>query len=99
MKTKEKITLIFLCIVYALMSISYYPSSWADTASATLEHLLSTVPIAIGLTILTVSVLQKVAGGRLPYDRIARIYLFFGIIVEFFYGLSNYVTHGNIPLS
>ena len=98
MKTKEKITLTLLCIVYGLMCISYYPDSWAKTASATMTHLLSTVPIAIGLAILFVSILQKVAGARLPLDRKARIYLFFGIIVEFFYGLMQYATQGKVPL-
>lgn len=99
MKTKEKITLILLGIVYLLMSLRYFPGRWADTAVATLNHLLSAVPITIGLTLLIVSIFQKIVGARLPYDRVVRIYLFFGIIVEFFYGLSNYATQGKIPLS
>lgn len=94
MNTKEKITLTLLGIVYLLASLRYFPGRWADTAVATLSHLLSAIPITIGLTILVVSALQKIAGTRLPYDRIVRIYLMFGIITEFFYGLSNYVTQG-----
>ena len=94
MKIKEKITLIFLCIVYATASLRYFPGSWEDTAKTTGDHLLSVVPLTIGLTILSISILQKIACTRLPYDRVARIYLFFGIIIEFFYGLSNYATQG-----
>jgi len=94
MKTKEKITLILLCIVYAMASLRYFPGSWVATVKTTGDHLLSAIPITIGLTILSTSILQKVVGEKLPYDRIARIYLFFGIIIEFFYGLSNYATQG-----
>ena len=96
MKTKEKITLVLLGIIYLLASLRYFPGRWADTAVATLSHLLSAVPITIGLTILCVSILQKMAGARLPYDRVARIYLMFGVIIEFFYGLYHYVTPGGI---
>lgn len=94
MKTKEKITLTLLCIVYAVASLRYFPGSWADTIKTTGDHLLSAVPITIGLTVLTISILQKVVGEKLPHDRVARIYLFFGIITEFFYGLSNYAIQG-----
>ena len=94
MKTKEKITLTLLSLVYLAASLRVFPGRWADTGVATLKHLLSAIPITIGLTILVVSILQKGAGARLPYDRIARIYLMFGIILEFFYGLSHYVTKG-----
>lgn len=92
MKTKEKITLAVLCIIYLLVSMRYFPGRPVDTAVATLRHLLSSVPIAIGLTIFSVSILQKMVGEKLPYDRIARIYLAFGLIAEFFYALYDYTS-------
>ena len=92
MKTKEKITLTLLIVIYVVVSLRIFPGRFADSALATFRHLLSAVPITIGLTILAVSVLQKMAGEKLPYDRVARIYLAFGLIGEFFYALIDYAS-------
>lgn len=92
MKTKEKITLTILCIVYVLVSLRIFPGRLTDSTVATLRHLLSAIPITIGLTIFSVSILQKVVGEKLPYDRVARIYLAFGLIAEFFYALIDYTS-------
>ncbi|MBW1791178.1 MAG: hypothetical protein JRJ14_02750 [Deltaproteobacteria bacterium] len=94
MKTKEKITLTLLCLVYGLVSLRVFPGRLVDSTVATLNHLLSAVPITIGLTIFCVSILQKMVGVKLPYDRIARIYLAFGLIAEFFYAVIDYTSRG-----
>ncbi|MBC8316586.1 MAG: inner-membrane translocator [Desulfobulbaceae bacterium] len=92
MKTREKIILAVLCAIYLLVSLRYFPGRPVDTIIETLRHLLSSIPIAIGMTIISVSVLQKIVGEKLPYDRIARIYLTFGLIAEFFYALYDYTS-------
>lgn len=96
MNTKEKISLIALLAFYLLVTVRYFPGRPLDTLTATMLHWLESVPYLIGLTILTVSLLRKVVGTTLPADRIARIYLTFGLIGEVFYGIYHYVNKGNI---
>mgnify|MGYP001227071557 CR=1 FL=1 len=96
MSTKEKITLFLLIIVYLLLCVRYFPNRPMDTLSATLSHLLDSVPYVIAMTILVVSVIQKVVGQKLPKNRIARIYLTFGLIAEFFLGIYNYINQGQV---
>ncbi len=94
MKTKDKITFILLWALYLLVSCRYIAGDFAATAKLTAGHLLQTVPFIAGLTIFVVIILQKVAGGRLPLDRSLRIYLTFGLLAEFFFGLINYTGQG-----
>ena len=91
-KLRERISLVILAAVYFLCSFRYYAGDWPRSLAASLVHLLDTVPYAIGLAILIVVFLQKVLAGRLPWDRIIRIYLTIGIIIEFFFGLHDYLT-------
>jgi hypothetical protein len=92
MSTKEKISLFLLVVVYLLVTVRYFPNRPMQTLSATMSHLLESVPYIIAVTILVVSVMQKVVGEKLPRNRIARIYLTFGLIVEFFCGLHNHFS-------
>ena len=96
MSTKEKISLGLLVVVYLFVTVRYFPGRPVETVTATLRHWLESVPFLIGLTILTVSILKKMAGSKLPANRIMRIYLTFGLIGEVFYGIYHYVNQGNI---
>lgn len=92
MRTKDKLTLLLLGLLYLVVTIRYFPGRPAKTCGATLLHWGESVPIMIGLTILAVSVIKKVAGASPPPDRIARIYLTFALIGELFYGIYHYVS-------
>ena len=96
MSSKEKISLTLLVAAYLLVTIRYFPGRPADTLTATMGHLLDSVPYIIAVTILTVSIMQKVVGAKLPHNRIARIYLTFGLIAEFFFGIYHYVSVAQI---
>jgi hypothetical protein len=96
MSTKEKISLFLLVVVYLLVTVRYFPNRPMETFSATMSHLLESVPYIIAVTILVVSVMQKVVGEKLPRNRIARIYLTFGLIAEFFFGIYHYLNQGQI---
>ena len=96
MSTKEKTTLFLLILVYLLVCVRYFPNRPMDTFSATMSHLLDSVPYIIAMTILVVSVIQKVIGQKLPKDRIVRIYLTFGLIAEFLLGIYNYINQGQV---
>ena len=96
MSTKEKISLFLLIVVYLLVTVRYFPNRPIETLSATMSHLLESVPYIIAVTILAVSVMQKVVGEKLPRNRIARIYLTFGLIAEFFFGIYHYLKQGQI---
>ena len=96
MSTKEKVTLFLLIFVYLLVCVRYFPNRPMDTLSATMSHLLDSVPYIIALTVVVVSVMQKVMGEKLPKNRIARIYLTFGLIAEFFFGMYHYLNQGQI---
>lgn len=96
MKTKEKILLPLLIIFYLLLTVRYFPNRPMDTLSATLNHLLESVPYVIAATIVVVSIIQKVVGQKMPKASIARIYLTFGLLAEFFFGLYHYLKQGQL---
>ena len=89
---KERCTLVLLTLVYLLCVVRYYPGRLQDSLLATAEHLLTVAPFSIGATILIVSVLQRLGEGRLPWDRVARVFLGLGITFEFFFGLYHYLA-------
>ncbi|MCK5227976.1 MAG: inner-membrane translocator [Desulfobulbaceae bacterium] len=96
MKTvKEKITLVVLIVIYLLCSMRYFPGRSVDTLIETLKHILSVAPYNIGVTLLAVTVYRKLLGERLPWDRVARIFLTAGIVLEFFFGLYHYLGTGS----
>ena len=98
-KIQEKIALFVLTGVYVLFAGRYFPGRLQESLVATGMHLLVAVPIVTGVTILVVSVLQRMGDGRLPWDRILRIFLTFGIIFEFFFGLYHYLAINQTPLT
>ena len=91
-KLKEKLTLAAMTVVYLLSVVRYFPGRFRESLLATGSHFLVAGPVAIGGTILIVSVLQRLGDGRLPWDRILRIFLTFGIIFELFFGLYHYLA-------
>lgn len=96
MNVKEKTILSALVCLYLLMTISFIPGSFSGTLNATLKHLMITLPYSIGMTILAVSVMQKVVGEKLLLDRIARIYLMIGLFCEIIYAIYDYTTKGQM---
>jgi hypothetical protein len=87
---KKNISLGLVICVYLLFNLRYASGSLVATIKSTLMQLLMTAPFVVGLTILVVSFMQRSTGERLPWDRIARIYCTLGIIIGFFYALSEY---------
>jgi len=93
-KIKEKITLVLLAAVYLLCAFRYYPGRLQESLLETASHFLVAAPFTVGATILIVAVLQRLGDGRLPWDRMLRIFLGLGITFEFFFGLYHYLaTH------
>ena len=91
---KEYLALSGLFLVYLLCAIRYFPGRPLDTLLATLEHLLSSVPFALGFTLVFVSLFTKTAGSRPSIIFTARLFLTIGIIIEFFFGLYHYLATG-----
>ena len=89
-KIKKNFSLGLVILVYLIFNLRYAPESPAATIKSTLVQLLMTAPFVVGLTILVVSFMQRSTGERLPWDRVARIYCTLGIIIGFFYALSEY---------
>jgi len=81
-------------IVYLFFNFRYAPGSWIASIKATSMQLMTTAPYVAGLTILLVSVMQKMSGERLPWDRIVRIYCTLGILIGFFFALSEFWLKG-----
>ncbi len=90
-KGKEILYLILLSVIYLFCILRYFPDQPMNSLRATGVHLLNVSPYVIGLTIVITSMLNKISGERLAWDRVIRIYLTLGLIVEFFYGLYNYL--------
>ncbi|MDH5299167.1 MAG: hypothetical protein OEV91_09125 [Desulfobulbaceae bacterium] len=94
---KEKVQLFLLAVVYLLCVSRYYPGRLRESLVATGSHLLTVAPFSLGATILIVSILQRLGDGRLPRDRVVRIFLALGITFEFFFGLYHYLaTHQQV---
>ena len=93
MTTKEKISLTGLVIFYLLCVIRYIPGDLGTTFYLTAKSFLTLAPFAVGLTIIVITIMQRVVGEKLPWDRILRFYLLFAIIIEIFAGLYNYLEH------
>ncbi len=90
-KGKEILYFLVLITIYLLCILRYFPGQPLASLRATGLHLLGVTPYVVGLTFFIVTLLNKISGERLRWDRIARIYLTLGLIVEFFYGLYNYL--------
>ena len=91
---KDKVLPVALGIIYLLCTVRYYPGRPVDTLIATAEHLLASIPFSLGFTLLVVSILAKVSGQRPPWIFVVRLFLTFGIIAEFFFGLYHYLASG-----
>lgn len=87
---KKNFSLGLVLCTYLLFNLRYAPTSLVATVKSTLVQLLMTAPFVVGLTILVVSFMQRSTGERLPWDRVVRIYCTLGIIIGFFYALSEY---------
>ncbi len=90
-KSNESVTLAIIIMVYLLLSVRYFPGQFLKTLAWTALQILTVAPLTVGGTIIVVAVLQKSMGAKIPRDRILRIFLTLGIIVELLYGLYNYV--------
>lgn len=93
-KIREKISLLLTGMAYLAFHLRYASGRPVDSAVATGKQMLTTSPAALGLTILLVFFLQRMAGERLPWDRVLRIFFTIGIIVGFLYGLNDYWLRG-----
>jgi hypothetical protein len=89
-KLKKFFSLFLVILAYLLFNLRFAPENLKHSFTSTLVQLLTTAPFVAGLTILVVSFIQRSTGERLPWDRIIRIYCTIGIIIGFFYGLSEY---------
>jgi len=96
---QEKAALLVMAAVYLLCVVRYFPGRLRESLAETGMHLLTAAPVAVGGTILIVSVLQRMGDGRLPWDRVLRIFLTLGIIFEFFFGLYHYLAIHQAPLT
>ena len=93
-KLGKNFSLVAVIIVYLFFNFRYAPGSWIASIKGTAIQLLTTAPYVAGLTILLVSVMQKMSGERLPWDRIVRIYCTIGILIGFFFALSEFWLKG-----
>lgn len=90
-KVNESVTLTIIIMVYLLLSVRYFPDQIFKTLAWTGLQILTVAPLTVGGTFIVVVVLQKSMGVKIPRDRIVRIFLTLGIIVELLYGLYSYV--------
>jgi len=90
-KIGEKISLVIMTVVYLLCSLRYFPGQPAATITNTGLHLLTVAPFLVGAILIFSSFYRKTTGETIAWQKMARIYLTLGIIVEFFLGLRHYL--------
>jgi hypothetical protein len=94
---KEKNTILPLLIlagVYFVCSLRYFPGNAIKTVVETVLQIVTIAPIPGGATLVLVGFLQRSADQKMPWDRIARIYLTLGVVVEILFGIQNYLGQG-----
>lgn len=85
------LSLAVLGIIYLLASVRYFPGDATKTVFETALHMVSLAPLTIGCTMLLVIFLQKMSQTKLPWDRIARIFLMLALLFEIILGLQDYI--------
>ncbi len=96
MNTKDKISLAFLILFYCflmLINVRYIPGDIGQTIIATATNILTLASVAVAFTLIVVSVMQKIVGERLPWDRVLRFYLMFAILIWVFAIMYTYFDH------
>ena len=87
----DKISLALMTAVYLLCGLRYFPGQPTTTFISTGMHLLTVAPFLVGTILICSSFYKKTAGDTVSWQKMIRIYLTMGIIVEFFLGLYNYL--------
>ena len=80
--------------VYLMCSLRYFPGNVLKTVVESLLQIVSVAPMPGGATLVLVNFMQRSAGEKMPWDRIARIYLTLGVMVEFLFGVHDYLGKG-----
>lgn len=91
-KSRNSVSLVVLLGVYLLCSLRYFPGSALKTVVETLLQIVTVAPIPGGATLILVNFLQRSAKEKMPWDRMARIYLTIGLMVEFIFGVHHYLS-------
>lgn len=90
-KMRRILSLLLLSALYLLASYRYFPGRPLDSLQATGLHLLRSAPFTAGLTLFTVSLVQRLAKERLPWPRVFRFFLVISLCYEFFFALYHYL--------
>lgn len=85
---------VLLLALYLLASYRYFPGRPLDSLAATGLHLLRSAPFTVGLTLITISMVQRMAKERLPWSRILRFFLTISLCYEFLFALYHYLGQG-----
>lgn len=93
-ETRNVLSLLVLAGVYFMCSLRYFPGNILKTAVETALQIVTIAPIAGGATLVLVNFLQRSAGQKMPWDRMARIYLTLGVMVEILFGVHDYLGKG-----
>lgn len=93
---RERFTFVVSAILYLVFNLRLGPDAMS-TAKATGWQIMQTAPYLIGLTIIVVSLMQYMAGGKImPWERRLRLFFAFGILAGLFYGIYEYAGQGSI---
>lgn len=88
------LSLLLLAGVYLVCSLRYFPGNVLKTALETVLQIMTIAPLSGGATLVLVSFLQRSAGQKMPWDRMLRIYLTLGVMVEILIGVYLYLGQG-----
>lgn len=88
---KEKIALASFAFVYLLTTpMDFKPDARGATLLVeTLMTMVDVATIAAGLTLITVSIMQKVSGIKMAWHRVARYYFTYAILINIYYYTSE----------
>ncbi|MEW6595528.1 MAG: inner-membrane translocator [Thermodesulfobacteriota bacterium] len=87
---------VLLLALYLLASYRYFPGRPLDSLAATGLHLLRSAPFTVGLTLVTISLVQRLAREKLPWPRRFRFFLTISLCYEFLFALYHYLGMAQI---
>jgi hypothetical protein len=93
-EVNKYISLLVLAGVYLLCSLRYFPGNWLKTVVESVLQIITIAPLPGGATLVLVGFLQRSAGDKMPWDRMVRIYLTIGVVVEVLFGVHDYLGQG-----
>jgi hypothetical protein len=97
LETISKIFIVTLLgSIYMVASFRFFPDELNKSLWATGDHYLRIFPVSGGITLICISIFQKITQQKMPVDRAFRIFFVTGIFIEILLGINDHLSRNPI---